>query len=133
MDDLDDMLLEAAGRTARDDDPPPSSRRRRKGSYSDDGSDSRDDDRGYAKGVIHPRGAVYEADYQEGAYEVLYGFKTIKVHYALALFAFPRLQGLISALGLDQFSLISPLLKGHISKFQEEQYFVPAADANSSG
>ncbi|GKE28989.1 hypothetical protein Tco_1444373, partial [Tanacetum coccineum] len=38
-----------AGRTARDDDPPPSSRRRRKGSYSDDGSDSRDDDRGYAK------------------------------------------------------------------------------------
>nr|GEW16586.1 protein RTF1 homolog [Tanacetum cinerariifolium] len=52
MDDLDDMLLEAAGRTARDDDSPPPSRRRRKGSYSDDASDSRDDDsdddRGYA-------------------------------------------------------------------------------------
>lgn len=44
MDDLDDMLLEAAGRTARDDDSPPPSRRRRRGSYSDDGSDSRDDD-----------------------------------------------------------------------------------------
>ncbi|GJX61651.1 hypothetical protein Tco_0294551 [Tanacetum coccineum] len=60
MDDLDDMLFEAAGRTARDDDPPPSSRRRRKGSYSDDGSDSRDDDRGYAKGVS-PLSSIPEA------------------------------------------------------------------------
>ncbi|KAL8201765.1 hypothetical protein R6Q57_010912 [Mikania cordata] len=52
MADLDEMLLEAAGRTGRNQHSPPPSRRRRKGSYSDDGSDSRDDDsdddRGYA-------------------------------------------------------------------------------------
>ncbi|KAK9062594.1 hypothetical protein SSX86_019782 [Deinandra increscens subsp. villosa] len=57
MDDLNEMLLEAAGietagRTRRNQHSPPPSRRRRKGSYSDDGSDSRDDDsdddRGYA-------------------------------------------------------------------------------------
>ncbi|KVI08103.1 protein RTF1 homolog [Cynara cardunculus var. scolymus] len=44
MADLDEMLLEAAGRTGRNQHSPPPSRRRRKGSYSDDGSDSRDDD-----------------------------------------------------------------------------------------
>lgn len=52
MADLDEMLLEAAGRTGRNQHSPPPSRRRRKDSYSDDGSDSRDDDsdddRGYA-------------------------------------------------------------------------------------
>ncbi|KAJ0254618.1 Protein RTF1 [Hirschfeldia incana] len=54
MVDLDDLLLEAAGRTnnapassrSRHSHPPPSSSRRREGSYSDDGGsdDSRDDD-----------------------------------------------------------------------------------------
>lgn len=52
MADLDEMLLEAAGRTGRNQHSTPPSRRQRKGSYSDDGSDSRDDDsdddRGYA-------------------------------------------------------------------------------------
>ncbi|KAL7612645.1 hypothetical protein Lser_V15G05978 [Lactuca serriola] len=51
MADLDDLLLEAAGRTGRNQHSTPPSRRQRKGSYSDDGSDSRDDDsdddRGY--------------------------------------------------------------------------------------
>ncbi|KAJ0463475.1 putative Plus-3 domain, Plus3-like superfamily protein [Helianthus annuus] len=50
MNELDEMLLKAAG--VNNPDSPPPSRRRRKGSYSDDGSDSRDDesddDRGYA-------------------------------------------------------------------------------------
>ncbi|KAK6917515.1 Plus-3 domain [Dillenia turbinata] len=52
MADLENLLLEAAGRTStggRSRHPPP--RRRREGSYSDDGSDSRDDsddDRNYA-------------------------------------------------------------------------------------
>ncbi|KAK1411279.1 hypothetical protein QVD17_37826 [Tagetes erecta] len=52
MADLDEMLLEAAGRPGKSQHSPPPARRRRKGSYSDDGSDSRDDDsdddRGYA-------------------------------------------------------------------------------------
>ncbi|KFK26330.1 rna polymerase-associated protein rtf1 [Arabis alpina] len=54
MADLDDLLLEAAGRTnaaGRGRHSNPSSSRRRDGSYSDGGSDSRDDsdeDRGYA-------------------------------------------------------------------------------------
>lgn len=51
MGDLDDMLLEAAGRTGRNRHSPPPSRRRRKGPYSYDDGDSRkdesDDDRGY--------------------------------------------------------------------------------------
>ncbi|KMT14913.1 hypothetical protein BVRB_3g064270 [Beta vulgaris subsp. vulgaris] len=45
--DLENMLLEAAGRTGtskRNKQSHPSSRRRHKGSYSDDGSDSKDDD-----------------------------------------------------------------------------------------
>ena len=56
MADLENLLLEAAGRTGaagRNRHPRPPSRRRREGSYSDDGSDSKDDysdeDRGYAK------------------------------------------------------------------------------------
>lgn len=55
MADLENLLLEAAGRTSsagRNRNSLPSSRRRREGSYSDGGSDSRDDDsdddRGYA-------------------------------------------------------------------------------------
>ncbi|KAI3723493.1 hypothetical protein L2E82_35111 [Cichorium intybus] len=52
MEDLDEMILEATGRTGRNQHSTPPSRRQRKGSYSDDGSDSRDDDsdddRGYA-------------------------------------------------------------------------------------
>ncbi|KAK1366140.1 RNA polymerase-associated protein RTF1 [Heracleum sosnowskyi] len=47
MEDLEKLLLEAAGRTGpsgRKRQSPPSSRRRREGSYSDNGSDSRDDD-----------------------------------------------------------------------------------------
>ncbi|OAY26146.1 protein RTF1 homolog [Manihot esculenta] len=55
MADLENLLLEAAGRTGaagRNRNALPSSRRRREGSYSDGGSDSRDDDsddgRGYA-------------------------------------------------------------------------------------
>ncbi|KAK3002946.1 hypothetical protein RJ639_019749 [Escallonia herrerae] len=47
MADLDDLLLEAAGRTSgpgRNRHSPPPSRRQREGSYSDDGSDWRDDD-----------------------------------------------------------------------------------------
>lgn len=54
MADLDDLLLEAAGRTGgsgRSRHPGPSSRRRRGSAYSDDGSDSKDEDsdshRGY--------------------------------------------------------------------------------------
>lgn len=57
MADLDDLLLEAAGRTGKSgrnrNSVPPSRRRKPEGSYSDGGSDSRDDDsdddgRGYA-------------------------------------------------------------------------------------
>ncbi|CAH8322728.1 unnamed protein product [Eruca vesicaria subsp. sativa] len=68
MVDLDDLLLEAAGRTnaapsrARHSHPPPSSSRRREGSYSDGGSDSREEDsdedhRGYPTTSRKPSGS----------------------------------------------------------------------------